>query len=215
LARTISSGSRTTSAARSGAAKGAIVRSRWWLKLLWFLVALGVAFGIGAFRGTMSGAESVHFSINYPAQGKDAGGPGPTARLGFVAVDVSKIGFLKAWIQPRVVNLSSHWLRNIGDKPLRIRLAMEGIKSPVRWDSTEKTWDEERHAIGRTLAPGETVTVDWFITLPDPLPVDASVVEKGRIAVYDADSGALLSALPVSVVNTAAGAVVGGDCCAP
>jgi hypothetical protein len=192
------------------------MRTRWWLKLLWFLVALGVAFGIGAFRGTMSSAESVHFSINYPAKGKDAGGPGPTAKLGFVAVDVSKTGFLKALVQPRVVNLSSHWLRNVGDKPLRIRLAIEGIKSPVRWDSTEKTWDQENHAIMRPLAPGETVTVDWFITLPDPLPADATVVEKGRIVVYDAESGAQLSALPLSIINSkGAGATAGGDCCAP
>ena len=49
---------------------GAMRRRKWW-KWLWSAVAVGVAFGLGAWRGTMAGGESVHFAINYPAKGKD------------------------------------------------------------------------------------------------------------------------------------------------
>jgi hypothetical protein len=178
------------------------LRRRRWLLLLWFVAAMAVAFGVGALRQSTSSAESIHFSINFPAEGKEAGGPGPMAKLGFVAADVGKTGFLKALVQPRVVNFSSHWVRNVGDRPIRVRLEMEGIRSPVRWDSLDKDWDEETRSISRPLAPGETVTVDWYITIPDPLPAGSPVVEKGRIVIYDADTGERLSVLPLSIMNS-------------
>jgi hypothetical protein len=64
----------------------------------------------------------------------------------------------------------------------------------------EKTWNEEDHSIGRELPPGSNATVDWFITLPRPLP-PGGVLEEGRIVVYNADSGERLSALPVKIVR--------------
>jgi hypothetical protein len=190
------------------------VRQRRWWKWLWFAVAVGVAFGLGAWRGTMADGESVHYAVNYPAEGKEAGGPGARGGTGFVVVNVAHTGLLKRITQPNVVNLSTHWLRNVGKKPLRIRLAAEGFTMPIRWDSLELAWDAENHSVSRPLAPGEAITVDWYVTLPRPIPI-TKVIDEGKLVVYDADTGKALTRLPIAIVNGKVTTGAGGDCCAP
>ena len=191
------------------------MRAKRWQKLSLFGLAMVVAFALGAWRGNMSDAESVHFAVNYPASGKDAGGPGAMGATGSVRVNVGNNGFLKSWAQPNVVNLSTHWLKNVSDRPMRIRVAAEGFKYPIRWDSLDVDWDEQTHSVSRALRPDESVTVDWFVTLPRPFPADVFTLDRGTFAVYDADSGQRLTALPISIVNSGFAAAQGGDCCAP
>lgn len=186
-----------------------------WQKLALFALVMAVAFALGAWRSTMSDAESVHFAVNYPAEGKDMGGPGAMGATGSVVVNVGNTGFIKATVQPNVVNLSSHWVKNVGDEPRRIRVAAEGFTYPIRWDSMDRDWDEETHSVGRPLDPDEAITVDWYITLPRPFPADTYTIDKGEFAVYDADTGERLTALPIAIVNSGFGAAKGGDCCAP
>lgn len=191
------------------------MRSKRWHRLALFALAMVVAFALGAWRGTMTDAESVHFAVNYPATGKDMGGPGAMGATGSVLVNVGNTGLIKTWAQPNVVNLSTHWLKNVSDKPLRIRVAAEGFKYPIRWDSLDVGWEEETHTVARALRPDESITVDWFVTLPRPFPADTFTIDQGTFAVYDADSGKRLTALPVSIVNSGFLAAKGGDCCAP
>ena len=191
------------------------MRTRRFLKLGLFALAMLVAFALGAWREGMADAESVHFAVNYPATGKDMGGPGAMGRAGFVRVNVANTGLIKNVAQPNVVNLSTHWLKNVGDRPLHIRVAAEGFDSPIRWDSLDADWDEQTHTVSRALQPGESVTVDWFVTLPWPFPSDTYTLDKGTFTVYDAETGARLTALPISVVNSDFLAAKGGDCCAP
>ena len=172
----------------------------WTRRLLWFLAAVAIVFAAGFYREGMQTAEAVHFALNYPATGNDVGGLGARGTEGKIKVDIEKQGLVKKLIQPNVVNLSTHWLHNASDKPMRVKLAVEGFKSPVRWESIEKTWNEEDHSIGRELPPGSNATVDWFITLPRPLP-PGGVLDEGNIVVYNADSGEKLSVMPVKIVR--------------
>jgi hypothetical protein len=186
-----------------------------WRALALFAVAVAAAFALGSWRSTMSDAESVHFAVNYPATGKEMGGPGAMGATGSVQVNVGNTGFLKGWVQPNVVNLSTHWLKNVSDTPLHIRVAAEGFKSPIRWDSLDVDWDEETHTVSRSLRPKEAITIDWYVTLPRPFPADTYTLDQGTFAVYNADSGERLTALPVAIVNSEFLAAKGGDCCAP
>jgi hypothetical protein len=191
------------------------MRVRRWHKLALFALAMAAAFALGAWRGTMSDAESVHFAVNYPATGKDMGGPGAMGATGSVQVNVGNTGFLKSLAQPNVVNLSTHWLKNVSDVPRRIRVAAEGFEYPIRWDSLDVDWDEETHTVSRALEPDESITVDWFVTLPRPLPADVYTLDQGSFVVYDAETDERLTALPVRIVNSEFLAAKGGDCCAP
>ncbi len=191
-----------------------VLKKRWY-RYLWFALAMALAFGLGAWRVTMADGESVGFAVNYPASGGDAGGPGAMGNTGVVEMNVGNTGILKRIVQPDVVSLSSHWVRNVGDTPRRIRVAAEGFDYPIRWESHELTWDEETHSVGRLLDPDEAIGVELFVTLPWPYPADIYTLDQGKFTVYDADTGELLTALPISIVNTRFGAAKGGDCCAP
>ncbi|MDO8964173.1 MAG: hypothetical protein Q7W30_06735 [Coriobacteriia bacterium] len=181
--------------------------------LLMFMIAMAAAFGLGAYRSTMGDAEAVHYSINYPARGFAAGGAGVMAREGHLIVNVGNAGWLKQVLQPQELNLSSHWVKNVGTTPRRIRFEAEGMEYPLRWESNEKAWNEKTRTLDRMLAPGSTVTVDWFVTLPRPLPARDIIVDA-RMVVYDADTGERLTALPIRVVSSSAAAARAGDCCA-
>jgi hypothetical protein len=130
-------------------------------------------------------------------------------------VDLANTGLIKRMLQPNEVNLSSHWVKNVGDITRRIRLEAEGVAYPLRWDSMERTWDSRTRTLGRPLKPGEYVTVDWTLTLPRPLPTGTIV--DSHIVVFDADTGERLTEMPIHVVNGAAAAAAAraGDCCAP
>jgi hypothetical protein len=174
-----------------------------WIRTgLFFGVAIVFVFALGWYRAGISDAD---FSLNYPAQGTRAGGVGAMGKEGVVVVNLANTGLIKRLVQPNVVNLSSHWLRNVGDRPRRVSIEMSGMPYPVRWDSTERTWNETSHAIGRSLAPSSTATVDWFITLPDKLPAADTIVDA-RIVVRDSETGEQLTVLPLKIVTTAAAA---------
>jgi hypothetical protein len=194
---------------------GGDVQGRRGRYLLLFCAAMAAAFALGAFRNTMADAESVHYSLNFPASGTAAGGEGAMGKSGRVVVDLANTGFIKQALQPNEVNLSSHWVKNVGDRPRRIRLEAEGVTYPLRWESMERSWDERTRTLGRVLAPGESVTVDWQLTLPRPVPT--GVLVDSHIVVFDADTGERLTELPIHIVNGAAAAAAAkaGDCCAP
>lgn len=178
-----------------------------------FTLAVVAALGLGACRATMTDGEAVHYSLNFPARGYAAGGIGVSSKEGHLIVNLANTGLIKRILQPNVVNLSSHWVKNVGDRPRRVRFEAEGMPYPLKWASLERSWDERTRSIGRVLAPGDTVTVDWYVTLPDPLP-PGDVLVDSRIVVYDADSGERLTALPIRFVRDAAAAAKAGDCCA-
>lgn len=190
------------------------MKSRFLVGALWFLGALALLLGVGWYRSTMSDAESVHFAINYPAEGAEAGGLGARGADGYLVVNLSNNGLLKKIVQPHVVNLSTHWLTNVGEQTRRIRLDTEGIPYPTTWDAFDTSWNDGDHSFGRELAPGQGVTVDWYITLPRPLP-PGDVLVDGAIVVYDADTDERLTRLPLRIVRTDAAAAEAEDCCAP
>jgi hypothetical protein len=179
-------------------------------KILWFVVTMAIVFAAGFYRQTIQTGESVHFSLNYPATGMQTGGLGAMGDTGKLVVEVAKVSPIKKLLQPNVFNLSTHWLRNVGDTPRRIRIELEGFDCPVRWESTDKTWDEKTHEIGRVLAPGDDVTVDWFVTLPRPLPEDDVIID-GAIVVLDAETGERLTEFPVKFLGGEATVGEGGD----
>ena len=50
-----------------------------------------------------------------------------------VVIDTGQQGFLKRALQPNYLSISSHWLRNGGTRPYRIRLDMEMCGWDLKW----------------------------------------------------------------------------------
>ena len=201
------------------------------LKLLFALggFLFAVIFGLWA-KSLFTISESVHFSVNFPAgDGVDAsevmnccdlGGPWTSlspeewfkypsggvlvwGREGSVILDVGKEGFLKRVLQPGYINLSSHWIRNVGVKPYQIQLDMDLCGMEMEWETHEASWDPMSKVSTRQIDPGEVFNMDWYFWIPRQ-DINRSVICEGTLAVHDAQNQDLLSSLPIIIINSRA-----------
>lgn len=178
-------------------------------------VILGVAaatlvFVLGAYGGAIAGGERGGFTMNFPAEGAEAGGPSPRDLTGIVVVSLDRTGFIKRALQRDVIEVTAHVITNVGDKPYRIRFETGGFVEDMEWHSRDRDWNPDTHEIERDIAPGDSVDLGLTVHLPDPLPAGAVPV-SGTIYIVDAVTGERLSKLPVAFTRTGSAAV--GDCC--
>lgn len=174
------------------------------------VVGATLVFALGAYGGSISGGERGGFTMNFPAEGVETGGPSPRELNGMVTASLDQTGFIKRWIQPDKLEMTSHVVTNVGDKPYRIRFETEGLGEDVEYHSRDRAWNHDTHAIDREIGPGESVDFGVTLTLPDPLP-DTVMPVQGKILIYDVETGEKLSQLSVFVART--GAALAGACC--
>lgn len=179
--------------------------------VLWGVVGASLVFVLGAYGGSIAGGERGSFTMNFPAEGKECGGPNPRELTGSIAVPVDSAGAIKRAVQPHVVEVASHVVRNVGETPRYISFVTSGFPEGTEYHSRDKAWNERTHAIEREISPGEAVDFGLLVRLPDPLPAKPVLVD-GLIAVVDTESGERISELPVRIVRSGAAAVA-GECC--
>jgi hypothetical protein len=202
------------------------MKRRW----LWSLGILGFAGAMGFgwwAQSLFTVSELVHFSVNYPSGGRaetmsccDLGGPWSRDRdpewndyaaggvlaygeEGAIVVDVGRQGFLKRTLQPDFVSLSTHWLRNVGTQPYKIGLQMEMCGLELEWVTFERDWDPETRTSTRFVEPGDTFNMDWYFRIPRDMRAQSTVCE-GQLTVYDVEADALLTELPIKIINSKA-----------
>ena len=195
---------------------------------IWGLGLLGFTFAILFGRWSQSlftVSELVHFSVNFPSEGRaqtmsccDIGGAWqqvhdpewndyPAGGLlvygeeGALVLDVGREGLLKRLLQPRFVSISSHWLRNVGTQPYRIRIEMDLCDLELEWETFERDWNPVSHTTTRYIEPGASYNMDWYFHIPPEL-FRRSVVCEGELRILDADTDKLLTDLPVKIVNS-------------
>lgn len=180
--------------------------------ILWGLLGLTVAISLGSYAKAIAAGERVGFVMNFPAQGSESGGPSMRDLTGEVVIATDGAGLVKRTLQPNTLELASHVIRNVSDEPRRIRMEVLGLPSDIALeiDSRDNAWNPETHEIEREIAPGDAVDLDVLMHLPAEIPLDIMPLH-GRVVVYDASSGRILSVLPVKLIHT--GAHGGGSCC--
>ena len=199
----------------------------WLLALGGFMFA--TAFGLWS-QTLFTAAESVHFSVNFPTEAGESGAQtmpccdlgGPWASIpeqdwegypaggvlvwgteGCIVLDVGKEGTLKRIFQPGLINLSTHWLRNVGVKPYQIQLEMDLCGFETEWETHEASWDLVTKMSTGMIEPGEVFNMDWYFHIP-PEDFNQPVVCKGGLEVFDAETGESLTKLPITIINSRA-----------
>jgi hypothetical protein len=132
-----------------------------------------------------------------------AGGVSTWGTSGNVLVDVGQEGWLKHTLQPNFLNISSHWIRNVGVKPYKIRLEMSLCDFELDWDTPEANWDQATHSTTLYIPPSRTFNMDWNFHIP-PEKMQQAVVCKGQLEVFDAETGDSLTVLPITILNSRA-----------
>jgi len=174
---------------------------------------MALVFTLGAYNKSIAGGERGSFVMNYPASGREAGGPSPRALTGMVVVTLDDRGAIKRAVQPRAIEVASHVVSNVGDVPRRIRFEISGFPDDTELHSRDRAWNARTGEIERDLAPGAVVDFSMTVRLPEPLPA-RSVPVSGTITIVDASDGRRLSVLPV-LFQQSGFAVTAEDCCAP
>jgi len=197
---------------------------------MWAFGALGLAFALGFglwAQSLFTVSELVHFSVNFPSDGRaetmaccELGGPWARERdpqwndyaaggllaygeEGALVIDVGRQGILKRLLQPNRISISSHWIRNVGTQPYQIRMDMDLCDMELEWVTFERDWDPETKTSTRSIEPGDGYNMDWFFNI-SPEARSQSTICEGHLNVYDADTEALLTEMPIQIINSQA-----------
>jgi len=148
----------------------------------------------GYYRGSLRKAESVHFGLNFPAQ------EGKGKKV--VVLYYDEQGILKKLLQPGVVKIGSHRIKNVGSRSYVVRLELvnvpEGVE--VTWETNQLAWDDATKTLRRPLRPGERFGMGWIFHIPEELR-GKPVIYDGGVRVIDAETGEQLAFLPIKIVN--------------
>jgi len=209
--------------ARTGLpARGATSTRSALLSVVVFLTVAGATIASGFYAGrVLNPTELVHFWAPVPAGRVDrprmvGREGGPRAMVKPIRVDVRQQGILKRVFCPWIVGLSTHWILNTDSKPHRIGLRLENTTFPVEWHvGAGIPWDPESRTFSRALQPQERVPelgIDWMFNVPAEVR-DKPVWYEGGLSVFDADSGEVLTFIPITFLNSGAGNEDSSDCC--
>ncbi|MBC7113493.1 MAG: hypothetical protein H5T34_05720 [Candidatus Methanomethyliales bacterium] len=182
-----------------------------------FIILLCVTLYSGIYANSISKAEIVHFWIAVPAgnvtEPITVRGVGPPINMAPLIIDLDSRGFPKRLLNPDVEAISTHWLYNVGKKPVKIGLDLVNTTFPVEWE-VKANWpyDSVTHTFTKPLPPGQRIpnlSIDWVFRIPAYY-MDEKVIYEGGLLVFDADSGQPLTFIPIMIVRGGTIAPQGG-----
>jgi len=191
--------------------------------VLGFVLVMGITLSLGAYSATLGKSELVHFWVAVPAGNVTAPmvlrGAGPPISMSPIVIDLQSRGVLKNLLQPQLEGLSTHWIYNLGKKPVKIKLNLANVPPDITVDwevNSGFEYDASTHTFKTPLYPGGSIPnlgIDWIFHIPAYY-MDEPVVYNGGLEVIDADTGVVLTSIPIKFVNGAASSnfTPGGSC---
>jgi len=174
-----------------------------------FLITLGA----GVYAQGYGQAEMFHFRVAVPAgtivNSTTIRGAGAPVAMAPIIIDLQQRGLPRYVVRPDLEAISTHTITNVGKKPVRIRMELTNLDFPVEWDiNANHPYDPASRTFTEPLLPGQSIKnlgADWFFYIPAERLHDP-VVYNGGLKLTDADTGELLTFLPIQIVNGKAAA---------
>lgn len=153
-------------------------------------------------------AESVSFKVAVPAGTITAPtlvkGTGTQINMAPITIDLSRRGIPKMIFNEGIERIKSSGITNVGEKPIRIKMDIVNSTVPVRWNvKSDLAYDPDSHTFLEPLMPGKSIPnlgASWYFNFPTEK-VHDTVVYNGGLQFSDADSGVILTFLPIRFVN--------------
>jgi hypothetical protein len=189
------------------------------------LIMLLITIGAGAYAQDYGKNEIVHFWVAVPAgevkEAKIMRGAGPPVSLSPIQIDLNARGVLKNLIQPNVEALSTHWIYNLGQKPVRIQMELVNCSIPVKWEvNANFPYDPETHTFIQPLMPGKSIPnlgLDWIFDIPTYESTiqqgTEGLVYNGGLLLTNADTGERLTLIPIKIGYGQASFSSAAGCC--
>lgn len=179
-----------------------------------------ITFGLAAYSADFGKAEIVHFWIGFPAgnvtEPITLRGAGPPISMSPIVIDLDQRGVLKNMLNPNIEALSTHWIYNLGTKPVKVQLELTNTTFPIEWSvNANLPYDEETHTFTQYLYPGGSIKnlgIDWYFRIPAYY-MDEEVIYQGALKIIDADTKKTLTQIPIIIGHGQE--IIGGvaDCC--
>lgn len=174
----------------------------------------------GSYAAAYGQAEMVHFWTAVPGGNitvpTTLRGAGPPISMAPIFIDLDDRGKLRNIVSPNVEAISTHWIYNLGKRPVRIQLELINLTVPVRWEvQADMAYAPESHTFTELLMPGGSIQnlgIDWFFYIPDYY-MDEQVVYMGGLLISDADTGQGLTFIPITIGRGQPTFSDGGGCC--
>lgn len=179
----------------------------------------------GFYAESIGKNEIVHFWIATPAgnvtEPMVLRGAGPPINLSPLVIDLDQRGILKNLIQPNIEAISTHWVYNLGKKPVKIRMELENCTIPVKWEvNSNFPYDPITQTFTQPLMPGNSIPnlgIDWIFEIPKDPSLNmwsngALIYYHGGLKLIDADSGEMLTFIPIIIARGVV-AYGGASCC--
>lgn len=189
--------------------------------VLAFSIMFLITIGVSVCGTVLSDMEPTHFRFAVPAGNVTKPitlrGAGPPITLTPIRIDIDQFTPLKKLLNPNAVRIATHWIYNLGKKPVRIHLELVNCNIPVEWSvSANYPYDEKTHTFTKPLMPGKSIdglVLDWTFEIP-PYYMDEPIIYHGGLKITDADTGDLLTFIPIDIVRGGVGQSKGGaGCC--
>ena len=183
-----------------------------------------ITVGAGAYAQAYGKNEIVHFWVAVPAgdvkEPTVMRGAGPPVTLTPIKIDLDSRGVLKMLLQPNVEALSTHWIYNLGTKPVRIKMELVNCSLPVKWEvSANFPYDAETQTFAQPLMPGKSIPnlgLDWIFYLPTKETSMQNgakgLVYDGGLLLNDANTGERLTFIPI-IIGYGTESFEGASCC--
>jgi hypothetical protein len=173
-----------------------------------FAMMLCLTLYSGVYASSLGKAEIVHFWVAVPAgnvtEPMTLRGAGPPISMAPLTIDLDARGLPKKLLNPDVEAISTHWIYNLGKKPIRICLDLVNVTFPIEWEvKADWPYDPSTHTFTKPLPPGQRIpglSVDWIFKIPAYY-MDEQVIYDGGLLILDADSGQPLTFIPIKIVR--------------
>ncbi|MCS7097540.1 MAG: hypothetical protein NZ922_00950 [Candidatus Methanomethyliaceae archaeon] len=187
--------------------------------IIGFMVAFLLTIYSGAYSAEIRKSEIVHFWVAVPAGNithekiiRDAG---PPIRVTPLIIDLDGRGFLKKLLQPNIEAISTHWIYNVGKRPINIRLELIESDIPIVWE-VKANWpyNSSTRTFTAPIPPGgriDLLSIDWYFIIPEYY-MDEKIIYDGGLLIYDANSNELLTFIPIMIIRSYH-SYIGGECC--
>ncbi len=188
--------------------------------LIAFVAMFIITLSAGVYAAAFGKSEMVHFWVAFPAgnvtEPMTLRGAGPPISMAPIIIDLDERGVLKNTLNPKIEAFSTHWIYNLGKKPVRVQLELANTTFPVEWSvNSNLPYNETTHTFTGLLYPGQSIKnlgIDWYFRIPDYY-MDEQIIYQGGLRIIDADTKQVLTFIPIIIGRGQE--IVGGvaDCC--
>lgn len=122
-----------------------------------------------------------------------------------IVYDIANEGIPKRLAQPGRISIATGHgaagVVNKGKEPVSVQVKVSGIDGNVKLASTDPSFNLETGKFKKAIEPGKELNISVLLDIPRS-ELNKKIISDGKVEFTDYESGKVLAALPVKVINS-------------